>query len=224
MANTRTDLNIQNDIENELVWDSRVLSDKVDVDVIDGVVTLEGKVESFNARRAAEQDAWSILGVIGVVNDIKVSYATAEIPTDEAIEERIKNRFLWDADLKAYKLDAVVENGMATITGTVNTLWKKNWAETLTESTFGVTFVKNSIAVVPSEDITDEVAADEISESLSRKLLSIELEKVDIEVDKGIAKFSGEVTDYETWRTVLDTARFTSGVKKIEDELKIEMK
>jgi osmotically-inducible protein OsmY len=222
MVKLRKDKDVLIDIENELIWDARVLSDNVDVTVANGIVTLDGKVDSVSAKRAAEQNAWSTLGVLDVNNNLTVDYSSKEVPSDEEIENRINSKFIWDSDLMSYKLEAKVNKGLATITGSVDMLWKKKWATSLAERTHGVIAVKNSIAIAPEEDVTDEIIAEEISESLSRKLLKVDLDKIDVRVKDGVVKFTGKVADYDTWNIVLDTARHTSGVISVKDKLEIE--
>ncbi|MBD3280494.1 BON domain-containing protein [Candidatus Dojkabacteria bacterium] len=222
MANIRKDKDILFDVENQLVWDARVLSDNVDVKVEDGVVTLSGSVGTYTAKRAAEEDAWLTLGVIAVNSQLDVKYEKAELPADKDLEERILNKFLWDADLMSYKFEVDVNAGIATLKGTVDSYWKKEWAETLAERTYGVVMVKNAVTVVPTEQISDEVIAEEISESLARKLLKVELDKFDTKVKNGEVEFKGTVSNYAVWDAVMNTARYTAGVLKIDDDLIIE--
>lgn len=222
MANIRKDKDILMDIENELVWDTRVLSDNVDVAVVDGEAVLTGSVGSFNAKQAAETDAWSILGVTNVVNNLSIKYPDLEPISDEAIKERIESKFLWDVDLMSFKLEVEVDKGVVTITGNVDALWKKSWAESLVRSTAGVVMVKNSIAIAPEEDYTDETIADDISESLARKLWKSDLDKIDVKVEDGEVVLSGSVVNYPTWDLVFETAMNTPGAIGVKDKLSIE--
>ncbi len=64
----RHDLEIAEEICNRLVRDERVEADQVDVQVVGGVVTLRGQVDSLAAKRAAGDDAWDTQGIVDVAN------------------------------------------------------------------------------------------------------------------------------------------------------------
>ena len=70
----RSDEDIRREIELTLVFDTWVNSDEVQVQVEDGVVTLTGEVDSIVAKRSAGDDAWDTVGVIDVVNNIRVRH------------------------------------------------------------------------------------------------------------------------------------------------------
>lgn len=70
---TRTDEEIEADIETDLILDTWVDSDQVNVDVDAGIVTLTGTVDSLVEKRSAGDDAWDTLGVIDVNNNLTIS-------------------------------------------------------------------------------------------------------------------------------------------------------
>lgn len=60
-------------IENALRRNAEIEASGIHAGVIDGNVTLEGGVHSWNERRAAERAAWSVQGVTRVDNRISVN-------------------------------------------------------------------------------------------------------------------------------------------------------
>lgn len=68
----RDDAEIQEDISNNLALDTAVDASHIGVDVNGGIVTLTGTVSSVREKSAAEDDAWSIPGVLNVHNNLKV--------------------------------------------------------------------------------------------------------------------------------------------------------
>lgn len=68
----RSDEDIRREIDLTLVWDTWVNSEQVKVEVSNGVATLNGNVDTVTAKRSAGDDAWDTVGVIDVVNNIKV--------------------------------------------------------------------------------------------------------------------------------------------------------
>jgi osmotically-inducible protein OsmY len=73
-TNNRADEEIRDSIKNNMFWDSWVDSNKVNVGVDHGVVTLTGTVDSWREKRAAGDDAWDTPGVVDVDNDLKVNF------------------------------------------------------------------------------------------------------------------------------------------------------
>ena len=68
----RSDEDIRREIEMSFVWDTWVNSDEVSVEVKDGVATLSGTVDTPVSKRSAGDDAWDTVGVVDVVNNIRV--------------------------------------------------------------------------------------------------------------------------------------------------------
>ena len=68
----RDDAEIRKDISNSLALDTAVDASHIGVDVSGGIVTLTGTVSSIREKGAAEDDAWSIPGVLNVHNNLKV--------------------------------------------------------------------------------------------------------------------------------------------------------
>ncbi|HLH74504.1 MAG TPA: BON domain-containing protein [Chloroflexota bacterium] len=71
-APTRSDEDIKRDVDTALFYDEIVSSLGVKVSVNNGVVTLSGEVNSDQAKRSADQDAWQVAGVKDVKNELQV--------------------------------------------------------------------------------------------------------------------------------------------------------
>ncbi len=72
----RSDEDIRKEIELTFVWDTWVNYDEVKIEVKNGIVTLSGTVSSAVSKRSAGDDAWDTIGVMDVVNNIKVAQPT----------------------------------------------------------------------------------------------------------------------------------------------------
>jgi osmotically-inducible protein OsmY len=75
----RTDEAIQTDVLEELKWDTRVQPSEIGVAVKDGIVTLNGWVDSYLKKIAAQEAAHRVRGVKAVVNDIEVRLRVCEL-------------------------------------------------------------------------------------------------------------------------------------------------
>src|SRR2546426_10156518 len=96
---TRTDVDIQTDVLEELKWDARVRPNEIGVAVKDGVVTLTSWVDSYTKRSAAEEAAHRVRGVKAVANDIEVQLPIDAERTDADIAAAAIRALEWDAFL-----------------------------------------------------------------------------------------------------------------------------
>ncbi|MBD3366329.1 BON domain-containing protein [candidate division WWE3 bacterium] len=218
----KTNDQILNDIKDQLVWDTQVISSDVNVLVTgDGAVTLSGTVPSFSAKRAAETDAWSVWGVTSVENNLTVKYPTVvTIPSDEEVKSNIENVLLWNSAIDSTDVEVFVEAGIVTLEGTVDSFWKKLRAEELASDVVGVLSVENLLAVVPTESYIDKDIATDITDSMDRKA-AVNAENVTVEVENGEVTLSGTVPTFTAWSEAYDSARYTAGVVDVEDQLTI---
>ena len=69
----RLDAEIENDLRRKLIEDTIVDAGDIGIHVTNGIVTLTGTVDNLYQRQAAEDDAWSLPGVRGVVNELRVT-------------------------------------------------------------------------------------------------------------------------------------------------------
>jgi len=72
-AERRDDADIRGFVLQILMWDAEVPADLIDVKVVDGWVTLTGDVSYQFESDAAFEDVASLLGVVGVTNQIQVT-------------------------------------------------------------------------------------------------------------------------------------------------------
>lgn len=86
-----TDLEITENIENKLIWNSQINSVNIRVDTVEGIVTLSGVVDSYWEKNLAEDIALYTNGVIEVINKLSVTLAKSVVDID--IEEDIKNTY-----------------------------------------------------------------------------------------------------------------------------------
>jgi hypothetical protein len=116
----RSDSQIHRDVLHELVSDPRVAATTIGVAVGDGVVTLTGNVGRYLERRAAQEAARRVRGVLDVANDIEVRAPGAGAPTDAEIAQAVRQALEWDVlapagydPLKGWTLMSVSEEAMS---------------------------------------------------------------------------------------------------------------
>ena len=68
----KTDAQVQSNVISELKWEPSVDATKIGVSVRDGIVTLDGYMDSFVEKLAAERVASRVAGVKAVAQELKV--------------------------------------------------------------------------------------------------------------------------------------------------------
>jgi len=132
----------------KLFADRHVKGRKISVDTHGGIVTLRGKVESAQAKNAAEQIARRVDGVKGVTSLLQVvpdrqrKFVDAK---DDDMKGAVTARFDKDAGLKSADIKVRSDNALVTLMGTVPNARAKVRAGDLARGVPGVRTVRNEL-------------------------------------------------------------------------------
>lgn len=111
---------------------------------------LRGKVDSDEAKRAAEGITAGLDGVKTVKNELQIvapSTRNAVEEKDEAITVRVKEHFAKDAHLKNAAIDVQTNAGVVSLTGEVRDIMTSAQASWTARQVPGVKSVKNDLTV-----------------------------------------------------------------------------
>ncbi len=216
----KTDTQIHHDVLEELKWDSRVDETEVGVEVDNGVVTLTGTVPSWAKRMAAQEAAHRVIGVLDVANDIKVRVPGGFTRTDTEIAQAVRSALEWDVFVPEDKIRSTVSDGLVTLDGTVERWSQRADAERAVRNLTGVKSVVNRITVTPAGPATEDVRK-AIEHALERRA-EREAKRIQVDVRDGIATLTGSVHSWAERKSVVAAARFTPGVRGVEDRLMTE--
>jgi len=117
----------------------------IDLEVEDGVVTLNGQVPGLDDKRLAGVLAWWVPGSRDVINGIAVE--PPEDDSDEAILEAVRLVLEKDPFVDASQIRVGVKNALVRLTGLVPTEAEREMAEFDAWYVFGVDKVDNRIEV-----------------------------------------------------------------------------
>jgi hyperosmotically inducible protein len=129
-----------------LYADDRVKGRQVSVETEKGVVALRGKVDSPEAKAAAESVAQGIEGVKNVRNDLQVvppAEQKAVAADDKEIKRTVESRLKAEPQLK--KIDARSDAGVVTLTGEAASITAAARASEIAREAPGVRSVKNEM-------------------------------------------------------------------------------
>jgi osmotically-inducible protein OsmY len=143
LSTERTDPDIAEAARAALKSDSRVPADRIKVIVERGWVTLEGTVDYYYQKSAAESDVRYIAGVRGVTNALVVTPKVSPTDIRMKIEEALKR----SAQLDANRISVETEGSKVILSGTVRSWAEREEAEMAAWAAPGVTQVENKIKV-----------------------------------------------------------------------------
>jgi len=171
VGQTVDDAAITASVKAKLIADERTKAFDINVDTAKGVVTLTGGADSADAKRAAQELAGEVDGVILIKNELMVATpgsearqdantATASGEVREAMDEagdgvddawitsKVKTQLLADADIKGTTITVETQANVVTLGGTAGTAAARAKAIEIATATNGVTQVNADGLVV----------------------------------------------------------------------------
>jgi osmotically-inducible protein OsmY len=220
MLERRNDSDIKKRILRELKWDSRIPWASINVEVIDGVVTLSGAVSSYAQKIAAQEATHRVAGVLDVANDIHVKPGNGFARTDTEIATAVRNALEWDALVPNELIHSTVSDGWVTLEGEVDYSRERNDAERAIKRLAGVVGVFNMITI-RKQPVNKKQLREEIEFALERRA-DREAERLRIEVTDGVVDLWGRVHSWQERRAVLGSISHAPGVTQVRDHLRID--
>jgi len=142
----RSDEDIARAVRDALRWDVLVPDEAIMSTVANGIVTLQGSVDTRTQRANAEQAVQRLTGVRNVVNHITV---TARELDPQELRRQIEAALERQAEREARRIDVKVEDGTVTLTGSVRSWAEKNAIERVVSFAPGVRLLEDRTIVDP---------------------------------------------------------------------------
>lgn len=206
VAQAEEDQQLAAEISRRMESDRLVPSYKVEVSVVDRVVTLGGIVDTLMARERALQLARVQPGIKAVRNEVTVAAPQRE---DSEIILEVQKALRSDPALRTSSLQVASEKRHVTLTGTVNSRHRKLLAELLAKGVKGVVEVENEIRYVAQPFRSDEdIAADVRSRIQWDPWLNNP--RLRVTVERGIVRVTGQVRSADAKKRIQEDAMATS--------------
>jgi hyperosmotically inducible periplasmic protein len=133
-----------------LFADPRVKGRQINVESKDGLVMIRGKVDSDEAKKAAEEIAKLVDGVKSVKNELQVvapSMREAVEYKDDAITTRVKEDITKEPRLQGLNIDVKTNDGVVSLSGEVPDLITSADASWTAWKVPGVKYIRNDLTV-----------------------------------------------------------------------------
>ena len=115
-------------------------------------VSLNGTVETESQKSLAQQIAWGVQGVVGVVNNLGVTTTSTNAAPEDKLAKKVEFELY---STKAFSLNTLQihsADGTVTLAGSVSTRAEKLLAEKIAQTVSGVRKVVNNLNVIGETD------------------------------------------------------------------------
>ncbi|HET6630494.1 MAG TPA: BON domain-containing protein [Woeseiaceae bacterium] len=222
----RSDEQVAHDVTELLRWNTTVDAETIEIEVDDAIVTLSGHVDSVYEKRQAGRLA-EVTGVREVdLSDLDVRWtgddgdAGLANRTAEEVQQAVRMALSLDPRIEAFKPDIEVDEGVATLTGTVDNLEAKHVAGDAARDTLGVKAVRNQLTVEPREPIADEELEERVSNALQRSPYVSNVE-IDVTAVDGEIYLEGEADSWFEHYAAGNAASRIAGVTEVHNNVDV---
>ncbi len=185
-----TDIQIRDDIQRELFYNSGINAASIGVAVRDGVVTLSGTVDTYAQKLEAVRAAERIPQVKAVACQLSVRLTGPAERTDADLARASANVLAWNSRVPPDRIRLTVENSWIRLDGTVDWQYQKDAAGEAVAHLWGVKGIDNRITVNPLASV--EKTKELVQAALQRCGIAV-TQNVLVEVTNDQVALYGEV-------------------------------
>lgn len=213
----KTDVQLKNDVAYELAWEPSVTPGNITVVAHDGVVTLTGTVPYYAEKWAAERAAKRVHGVKAIAEELDVNLIGVHSRKDSDIAQAVVTALEWHVWVPK-SVQAVVEDGWVTLTGSVKRGFEREAAEDAVRYLSGVKGVTNNVRV--KSDIHPGPVKEAIEKALKRDA-ELDAEHIKVTADGSTVTLTGKIRSWSDRDQAGLAAWSAPGVTEVRNEIAV---
>lgn len=217
---TKSDAQLQSDVQEELLWDPSVGRSEIGVACKSAVVTLSGQVESYAQKYAAMRAAERVSGVQVVADELNVRVPFSFKRTDMEIGHAVAEALRWDIEVPNDKVKARVDEGWVWLDGDVEWEFQRSAAERAVRYLTGVKGVSNNLKLSKRPWIPDVKSR---IESALKRTAELDAAQIKVNAANGSVTLSGRVRSWAARQDAERAAWSAPGVTLVKDELTVSL-
>ena len=196
----KNDEQLKSDVEQELRWEPSIHAEQIGVSVKSGVVQLDGHVDSYFEKWAAESAVMRVTNAKAVASEIKVELPSSAIRSDEDIARIAMNHLEWNYSVPD-TVKVQVTDGCITLKGTTEWQYQKEEVERALRPLKGVKRVINDNAL--------------------KRNAETDAKHITVETSHGKVTLRGTVSSWSERGEAAHAAWAAPGVTEVEDLITI---
>jgi len=153
----KTDAQLKNDVIEELLREPSITSTDIHVATHLGAVTLSGTVPHYAEKQAAERAIRRVEGVAAIAEEMEVHLVGVHARKDSEIAHAVVNSLAWHVWVPSH-VQATVESGWVTLTGSVMCEYQRSAAEEALGFLSGIRGIRNKITLESNDELTESAA------------------------------------------------------------------
>lgn len=209
---------LQQQVLNELQWDTHFDASHVAVSAEDGAVTLTGHVSSYPEIFAVREAVRRVSGVKAIADELHLQLPSESIREDSDIARSIVHVLKNSVRVNESNVKAEVKQGLVTLTGEVD--WqseRKQIAEQISHIR-GVRDIENRITL--KKQLTSGDVKEQIEQALARNA-ELEAAHINVTINGDEVTLTGRVKAFYERNLIEAAAWHAPGVHKVIDKIEV---
>jgi len=211
---------LRKEIIEAIKWEPILHSNKIEISVHDGIVSLGGMVDNYAQKREAEETVKNISGVKAIENNVKVELYLSEVKNDKDIASSVIKALKENWAVPDHKIKVTVDNGWVTLEGILHWNFQRKAADNAIRYLESVRGVIDKIKI--EAEIKSELAQEIVEKALRRSWI-IDVDNIKVRVEGKTIFLSGIVDSLFQKEEAERIAWNTPGVWYVDNELLVEL-
>jgi osmotically-inducible protein OsmY len=221
---------IESSAKKSYVFKTYLQADDIEIQSMDGVVTLTGTVSEESHKSLAEGTVAALSGVKSVVNRLEIKGASPTANPDAWLTEKVRATLVFHRSVNAGNTNIYVKDGIVTLRGDAISQAQKDLTTEYAKDVEGVKDVNNEMIVSKTSTKTKTTVGEDIDDAsitvqVKMSLLyhrSTSALNTKVETNNGIVTLYGKASNAAELNLATKLVNDVTGVKGVNNRMTIE--